>query len=59
MIFYGTIKEYDVKSLFGIYPQMEELKDRKLFDSVQIDVGGYGISWNDELDLDADAMSFS
>lgn len=27
--------------------------DRELFNRVQVDIGGYGISWNDDLDLDA------
>ncbi|MCD8098887.1 MAG: helix-turn-helix domain-containing protein [Lachnospiraceae bacterium] len=52
----GTVKEYDVKVLFKIYPQMKALEDRKLFDSVQIDVGGYGISWNDDLDLESETV---
>lgn len=55
--FDGTVKEYDVKSLFELYPQLKQLEsDDKLFGSVQIDAGGYGISWNDDLDLDADTI---
>lgn len=27
-----------------------------LFQEVSVDMGGYGISWNDELDLDADTL---
>ena len=27
------------------------LRNKALFKAVQVDVGGYGISWNDELDL--------
>ena len=53
----GTIKEYDVKKMFAIYPKMQELQgDSTLFNSVQIDTGGYGISWSDELDLDSDTI---
>lgn len=52
IFFDGTIKEYDIKKLFSIYPQLQDLEDRKLFESVQIDSGGYGISWNDNLDAD-------
>ena len=29
----------------------DQLKDKNLFFSVQVDVGGYGISWNDFIDL--------
>ncbi len=52
----GTIKEYDIKPLFKIYPQLKELENRTLFDNVKIDTGGYGVSWNDELDLDAETI---
>ena len=53
VFFNGTTKEYDVKNLFNIYPQLQDLKDQNLFKSVQVDSGGYGISWNDNLDLEA------
>lgn len=56
VFFDGTIKEYDIKNLISIYPQLQDLEDRKLFESVQIDSGGYGISWNDNLDLDAETI---
>lgn len=53
--FDGTIKEYDVKCLYGIFPQFRVFDiDGNLFGQVQVDAGGYGISWSDDLDLDAD-----
>ncbi len=53
--FDGTIKEYDVKCLYGIFPQFRVFDvDVDLFNQVKVDTGGYGISWNDDLDLDAD-----
>lgn len=54
--FDGTVKEYSVDRLFNIYPQLKELENRELFYSVQIDAGGYGVSWNDDLDLDAETI---
>lgn len=52
--FDGTIKEYDVKNLYATFPQFKVFDaDKALFDKVQVDLGGYGISWNDDLDLDA------
>lgn len=55
--FDGTIKEYDIKNMFSIYPQLKELENNNtLFKKVQVDIGGYGISWNDELDLDAETI---
>lgn len=53
----GTVKEYDITNMFPICPQLMELKNNeKLFRAVQIDVGGYGISWNDNLDLEAETI---
>ena len=55
--FGGEIKQYDVTNLFDQFPQFCIFKSNpSLFERVQVDVGGYGISWNDELDLDADVI---
>ena len=54
--FDGTVKEYSVDRLFNIYPQLKELENRELFNSVQVDAGGYGVSWNDDLELDAETI---
>lgn len=43
-------KLYDINPLLTKNP-FEQLKDKNLFFSVQVDVGGYGISWNDFIDL--------
>ncbi len=56
MFFDGTIKEYDVKKMVSPCPQFKELKDVQLFKSVQVDTGGYGISWNENLDLDSETI---
>lgn len=53
----GEVKKYDVKNLFNQFPQFKKLlKNQELFDKVSVDLGGYGISWNDELDLDAETL---
>jgi len=50
----GKIIQYDMSRMFSKYPQLEELRSkRSLFENGQLDVGGYGIIWNDELDFDA------
>ena len=50
----GVEKEYDIHNLYSVLPQFKELEtDNNLFRQVQVDAGGYGISWNDDLDLDA------
>ena len=53
----GVEKEYDVKSLYSSLPQFKQLEsDRNLFGKVQIDAGGYGLVWNDDLDLAAEEI---
>jgi hypothetical protein len=44
------VKKYDFKPMLD-RPEFNNLKDKLFFSSVKVDVGGYGISWNDELDL--------
>lgn len=51
----GIEKTYDMRTLYPIFPQFEVFENNvDLFNQVQVDVGGYGISWNDDLDLDAE-----
>ena len=51
----GIEKTYDMRNLYPVFPQFEIFeKDKALFNQVQIDIGGYGIFWNDDLDLDAE-----
>lgn len=53
----GAEKEYDMCKLYPAFPQFKEFeKNKKLFQQVKVDVGGYGISWNDELDLLAEEI---
>lgn len=53
----GEVKKYDVKKLFIEFPQFKRFEnDMELFSDVQVDGGGYGVSWNDELDLDAETI---
>ncbi len=53
----GVTKIYDVKPLFEKIPAFSELKnDQAAFACVSVDVGGYGIVWNDDLDLSCDEL---
>lgn len=53
----GEEKLYDMQQLCERFPQFEILQtDRALFNSVRTDVGGAGVSWNDELDLDTEEI---
>ncbi len=52
----GNVKLYDVKGLMNRWKIFESLKDESLFKKVKVDQGGYGIIWNDELDLACDEL---
>ena len=53
----GVTKLYDVKPLFENIPAFSYLKDHPdEFVCAAVDVGGYGIIWNDELDLSCDEL---
>ncbi|MEI6055274.1 MAG: DUF2442 domain-containing protein [Lentisphaerota bacterium] len=47
----GIKKQYDIKQLTNRFPVFNELKDKHLFNLAHVDCGGYGISWNDYIDL--------
>ena len=51
----GNVKRYDISVLFEKYPPLEALRDRTLFLSGKLE-GGYGIVWNDDLDLEAETI---
>ncbi len=48
----GITKLYDVKPLMERIEDFKPLKNTTLFKCVKTDVGGYGISWNDYIDLE-------
>ena len=53
----GVTKIYDVKPLFTKFATFKVLENTpELFSDVEVDVGGYGIVWNDDLDLSCDEL---
>ena len=52
----GVTKIYDVKPLFQKIPAFKSLESNNDFSGVYADVGGYGIIWNEELDLSCDEL---
>ena len=53
----GEKKIYDVKPLFEKWEIFRSLKTiNGLFQCVRVDTGGYGIVWNDEIDLACDEL---
>ena len=53
----GVTKIYDMNPLFVKMPIFAELKSNPTeFSGVYVDVGGFGIVWNDDLDLSCDEL---
>lgn len=53
----GITKIYDVAQLFKKYNIFIPLKNNpELFNSVTVDRGGYGIIWNDDIDISCDEL---
>ena len=52
----GATKIYDVKPLLKKWPAFAALKDPELFSDVRVAEGGYGVIWNDDLDLACDEL---
>lgn len=53
----GVTKLYDMAPLFGKIHAFNYLKEHpEEFAGVAVDTGGYGVVWNDELDLSCDEL---
>lgn len=53
----GITKIYDVSALFNKFSVFAEFQSTpEVFYCVEVDVGGYGIIWNDDLDLSCDEL---
>ena len=54
------IKQYDVKKLAKELEQFNDLfYIPSLFEQVKVDSGGYGIFWNDEIDLACNELYYN
>ena len=53
----GEIKYYDVKPLLTEIKAFKVLQDdSQLFENVHVASGGYGIIWNEDIDLSSDEL---
>ena len=52
----GITKIYDMKKLIDNNKMFSDLKDINLFNSVEVDIGGYGVIWNDDIDISCDEL---
>jgi len=55
----GDTRIYDVTPLLDEWQAFKSLKSIPgLFEQVQVDQGGFGISWNDDIDLACDELYY-
>ena len=52
----GITKIYDMKKLIENNKIFADLKDINLFNSVEVDIGGYGVIRNDDIDISCDEL---
>lgn len=52
----GITKIYDMKKIIENNKIFADLKDINLFNSVEVDIGGYGVIWNDDIDILCDEL---
>ena len=53
----GTVKRYDVSQLFSKHDVFKTFRTNPgLFSKARIDTGGYGVVWNEDIDLSANEI---
>ena len=53
----NKVKLFDLKPYIEKYKPFKQLVDQPgLYETAKIDIGGYGIVWNDELDISAEGI---
>ena len=52
----GEIKRYDMKKLIKKHEVFKDLENKELFSKVKVDIGGYGIIWNENIDLSSEEI---
>ena len=56
VFFNGEIKKYDMKKLIKKHKVFKNLENKELFNKVKVDIGGYGIVWNEDIDLSSEEI---
>lgn len=52
----GVWKRLDLKPLMKKYPAFLQLKENSLYQKGKIDLGGFGVVWNEDVDLSAEGI---
>ncbi len=56
----GVTTRYNLNVLFESYPMFAPLKeDPELYYTVSVDIGGYGVIWNDDIDIACDELYYN
>ena len=54
---YGHIRHYDCRKLIDAFPVFQAMvRNPEIFLYPQVDCGGYGVTWNDNLDVAAEEI---
>ena len=52
----GETKKYDTKALIKRNKIFKKLENEELFNKVKVYVGGYGIAWDEDIDLSSEEI---
>ena len=52
----GEIKRYDMKNLIKNNENFKKLENKELFIKAKVDIGGYGIIWNENIDISSEEI---
>lgn len=52
----GEIKRYDMKNLIKSNENFKKLENKELFIKAKVDIGGYGIIWNENIDISSEEI---
>ena len=56
----GVTKQYDLNTLIEKQPAFSSLKKHlELYQSATVDKGGYGVVWNNDIDISCDELYFN
>ena len=52
----GITKKYNVTQLFEQFDWYKQLENPDIFNLVKVEPGGYGVSWNEDIDISEDEL---
>ena len=52
----GTCKIYNLRQLLKKRPEFARLEESSFIKNVVVDAGGYGVSWNEDIDISCNEL---